>query len=267
MMYVCMYVWEVTHVTRIFLRCHNMLCCSLRRIVFIFMHLLLLSFSFSVASFLSFNFLYLSPTTITTTTTTNTQTQTPNNKMAKSPSKKSAKKGKKGRLRQAPLQAQGVLLHLHLPCPQAGAPRHWYLQEGHVDHELVHQRRLRAHRPRGRPPGTYNSRPPSRPARSRPPSASCSRASSPSTPCPRAPRPSPSTRAPKRSRLLFYATHGFNETTNSVFFFSFSIIATAFRSLASSHHTSPSYVNVHPLERNAAIKRETTSPRVHEVQV
>ena len=31
----------------------------------------------------------------------------------------------------------------------SGAPRHWCLLEGHVHHELVRERRLRAHRRRG----------------------------------------------------------------------------------------------------------------------
>ena len=40
------------------------------------------------------------------------------------------------------------LLHLHLQGPQAGPPRHWYLQEGHEHHELFHPRHLRQNRHR-----------------------------------------------------------------------------------------------------------------------
>merc|ERR1711971_1073036 len=39
-----------------------------------------------------------------------------------------------------------VLRRLHLPCPQASAPRDRHLQEIHEHHELFHQRRLREDR-------------------------------------------------------------------------------------------------------------------------
>ena len=32
--------------------------------------------------------------------------------------------------------AEGVLLYLHLQGVEAGAPRHWHLQQGHEHHEL-----------------------------------------------------------------------------------------------------------------------------------
>jgi hypothetical protein len=41
---------------------------------------------------------------------------------------------------------------LHLQGAQAGAPRHWHLLQGHVHHELLHQRHLREARAGGRPP-------------------------------------------------------------------------------------------------------------------
>ena len=37
---------------------------------------------------------------------------------------------------------KGILLGLHLPCPQASPPRHRCLLKGHVHHELVRERRL-----------------------------------------------------------------------------------------------------------------------------
>ncbi|KAK6731568.1 hypothetical protein RB195_007804 [Necator americanus] len=42
--------------------------------------------------------------------------------------------------------SEGELLGLHLPCAQAGAPRHRRVVEGDVDHEFVRERRLRTHR-------------------------------------------------------------------------------------------------------------------------
>merc|ERR1711953_1330894 len=44
------------------------------------------------------------------------------------------------------------LLRLHLPCPQASAPRDRHLQEIHEHHELFHQRCLREDRFRVFPP-------------------------------------------------------------------------------------------------------------------
>merc|ERR1712061_539403 len=34
---------------------------------------------------------------------------------------------------------EGVLRHLHLQGPEAGASRHWHLVQGHVHHELVRE--------------------------------------------------------------------------------------------------------------------------------
>lgn len=48
-------------------------------------------------------------------------------------------------------QEEGELRHLHLQGVEAGAPRHRYLQQGHVDHELVRERHFRAHRRRSFP--------------------------------------------------------------------------------------------------------------------
>jgi hypothetical protein len=44
---------------------------------------------------------------------------------------------------------EGDLLLLHLQGPQAGPPRHWYLQPCHEHPELVRQRHFRARRHRG----------------------------------------------------------------------------------------------------------------------
>merc|ERR1712051_321399 len=44
------------------------------------------------------------------------------------------------------------LLRLHLPCPQASAPRDRHLQEIHEHHELFHQRCLREDRFQELPP-------------------------------------------------------------------------------------------------------------------
>ena len=36
-------------------------------------------------------------------------------------------------------EEEGVILHLHLQSAEAGAPRHWNLQQGHVYHELLRE--------------------------------------------------------------------------------------------------------------------------------
>jgi len=62
-----------------------------------------------------------------------------------------AGEGRQGR-RQAQEEAKGDLLGLHLQGAQAGAPGHGRLLQGHVHHELVRERHLRAHRGRGLAP-------------------------------------------------------------------------------------------------------------------
>ena len=49
-------------------------------------------------------------------------------------------------------QAKRELCHLHLQGHEAGAPRHWYLQQSHEYHELIRERHLRAHRRWSFPP-------------------------------------------------------------------------------------------------------------------
>ena len=107
--------------------------------------------------------------------------------------------GRPHRRQEAQEAAKGKLRHLHLQGAEAGPPRHGHQQQGHVDHELVRERHLRAHRRRGVASGALQpAARRSRVARSRRPSACCFPASWPSTPSARAPRPSPSTRAPSR---------------------------------------------------------------------
>ena len=36
-------------------------------------------------------------------------------------------------------EEEGILLYLHLQSAEAGAPRHWNLQQGHVYHELFRE--------------------------------------------------------------------------------------------------------------------------------
>ena len=50
-------------------------------------------------------------------------------------------------------EKEGELLHLHLQGVEAGAPRHWCIQQGHVHHELVRQRSVREDRRRVFPSG------------------------------------------------------------------------------------------------------------------
>ncbi|AQL07615.1 Histone H2B, partial [Zea mays] len=47
-------------------------------------------------------------------------------------------------------EERGDLQNLHLQGPEAGAPRHRHLLQGHVHHELLHQRHIREARRRGR---------------------------------------------------------------------------------------------------------------------
>uniref|UniRef100_A0A8R7VIS5 Uncharacterized protein n=1 Tax=Triticum urartu TaxID=4572 RepID=A0A8R7VIS5_TRIUA len=76
-------------------------------------------------------------------------------------------------------EERGDVQDLHLQGAEAGAPRHRHLLQGHVHHELLHQRHLREARRRGRQagavqqeahhhvPGDPDLRPPRPPRRAR----------------------------------------------------------------------------------------------------
>jgi hypothetical protein len=56
----------------------------------------------------------------------------------KAPAKAPAKKTTDGKAKKEEDQQGRDLQNLHLQGAEAGAPRHWYLLQGHVHYELVH---------------------------------------------------------------------------------------------------------------------------------
>lgn len=66
--------------------------------------------------------------------------------------KESRQEGRHGWQEEAITKKEGNLLDLHLQSHETSPPRHWYLKQGHVHHELLRSRCLRAYRRWSFPP-------------------------------------------------------------------------------------------------------------------